>query len=174
MFKKIWKVDKRLLLFIGVFAGIIFSVVTVKTLAYTDSPEFCSGCHIMTEVHNSFTDSNHAGLSCGDCHLPHDNVVNKYTYKAKAGMNHVYYNTLGEEKIPKVLHPVESTEQVVNENCIDCHENTLNNVSHDSKDSCVTCHQSVPHGKGFKTEDFYKAPKPGELLENKGGTFNNG
>jgi cytochrome c nitrite reductase small subunit len=174
MLKKLLGIDKKMLLFIGVFAGIIVSVVTVKTLAYTDSPEFCSSCHIMTEVHDSFSDSNHAGLACGDCHLPHENMVDKYTYKAKAGMTHVYFNTLGEAKIPKVLHATENSEEVINENCISCHENTLDNVSHDAKDSCSSCHQAVPHGKGFKTEDYFKPPKPGELLENKGGTMNNG
>lgn len=174
MFKKLLAIDKRLLLAVGIFAGIVLSAVTVKALEYTDSPEFCQSCHIMSSVHESFMDSTHATLACSDCHLPHDSKVKKYTYKAKAGMSHVYYNTIGAEKIPDVIHANASSDEVINQNCIDCHERTLNNVSHDVKDSCVSCHQAVPHGKGFKTEDFYQPPKPGELLENKGGTLNNG
>jgi cytochrome c nitrite reductase small subunit len=174
MLKKLLAIDKRLLLLIGLFVGIIVSVVTVKTLAYTDSAEFCKSCHIMNNVYDSFKDSTHAELACGDCHLPHDSLVSKYTFKAKSGLGHVYYNTLGEEKIPGVLHPTKASKEAINHNCMNCHKSTLENVSHDAKDSCTECHQSVPHGKGFKTEDYFKAPKPGELLENKGGTMNNG
>lgn len=174
MLKKLLAIDKRLLLLMGLFVGIVISTVTVKTLAYTDSPEFCASCHIMTDVYVSFTDSTHAELACGDCHLPHDSLVNKYTFKAKSGIGHVYYNTLGAEKIPGVLHPTEGSKEAINHNCMSCHKSTLDNVSHDAKESCTSCHQYVPHGKGFKNEDFYKSPKPGELLENKGGTMNNG
>src|SRR5690606_23786642 len=131
-------------------------------------------CHIMTQVHESFTDSTHAQLSCGDCHLPHDNIAVKLTEKAKAGLGHVYYNTLGSDKIPSVLHATDNSKEIINNNCIDCHQNTLQNVSHDVKDSCSDCHKTVPHGKSFKNEDYFKPPKPGELLENKGGTLNNG
>lgn len=174
MLKKIFSIDKKLLLVVGVFVGIIISVVSVKTLAYTDSADFCSSCHIMTQVHDSFADSTHAKLACSDCHLPHDTIVNKYTNKAKAGIGHVYYNTLGSDKIPEVLHATTNSQEVINQNCIDCHESTLKNVSHDAKDSCSSCHQAIPHGKGFKTEDYFKPPKSGELLETKGGSMNNG
>lgn len=166
--------NKKMLIFVGVFVGIILSIVTGKVLAYTDSPEFCSSCHIMTQVHESFIDSNHAELACADCHLPHDTLVNKYVNKAKSGIGHVYYNTLGEDKIPEVLHPTENSKEIITGNCIDCHQNTIENVSHDAKDSCTSCHEAVPHGGDFKTEDYFKPPKPGELLENKGGTYDNG
>lgn len=174
MIKKFLAIDKKILLVIGVFFGIVLSVVTVKGLAYTDSAEFCSSCHIMTQVHESFSNSTHAELACSDCHLPHDTIVNKMTNKAKSGIGHVYYNTLGADKIPKVLHETENSSEIINQNCIDCHQSTLDNVSHDAKDSCSSCHEAVPHGNDFKTEDFFKPAKPGELLENKGGTYDNG
>jgi cytochrome c nitrite reductase small subunit len=174
MLKKLLAIDKRLLLLMGLFVGIIISVVTVKGLAYTDSAEFCKSCHIMNNVYDSFVDSTHAELACADCHLPHDSLVSKYTFKAKSGLGHVYFNTLGEEDIPGVLHPTDGSKKAINHNCMSCHKSTLDNVSHDAKETCTECHQSVPHGKGFKTEDFYKPAKPGELLEDKGGTMNNG
>lgn len=174
MFKRFHLNNKKILLLIGVFAGVILSVVTVKVLDYTDSPEFCSSCHIMTQAHTSFTDSNHAELACADCHLPHDTLVNKYVNKAKAGIGHVYFNTLGVEQIPKVLHTTENSKEIITENCISCHKNTLDNVSHDAKDSCSSCHEAVPHNSDFKTEDYFKPPKSKELLERKGGTMENG
>lgn len=174
MIKKFLSIDKKVLILIGVFFGIILSVVTAKTLAYTDSPEFCSSCHIMTNVYESFSESNHAELACADCHLPHDSVVNKYVNKAKSGIGHVYYNTLGADKIPKVLHETENSTEIIKENCIGCHQNTIENVSHDAKENCTSCHESVPHGSDFKNEDYFKPAKSGELLEIKGGNMNNG
>lgn len=174
MLKKFLSIDKRMLLFIGVFVGIILSVVTVKTLAYSDSPEFCSSCHIMTQVNDSFAESSHTELACGDCHLPHDNIVNKLTEKARAGLNHIYFNTLNVDGIPAVLHTTDNTKEIIKENCIGCHENTVEDISHDAKDNCSDCHQGLPHGNDFKNEDYFKPAKPGELLENKGGNMNNG
>lgn len=166
--------NKRWLLLIGIFAGIVLSAVTVKALEYTDSAAFCGSCHIMTEVYESHQDSTHAELLCADCHLPHDTLINKYVNKAKSGIGHVYYNTLGADKIPGVLHPTDNSKDIITQNCIDCHQNTLDNVSHDAKDSCSSCHEAVPHGSDFKTEDYFKPAKSGELLKNKGGTYDNG
>lgn len=173
MIKKLFS-NKKMLVLVGVFAGIILSVVTVKGLAYTDSPEFCSSCHIMAQAHDSFADSVHADLACSDCHLPQDSVFSKYAFKTKTGVGHLYYNTLGSEKIPKVLEATEDTKDVITENCIDCHKSTLETVSHDAKDSCSDCHKGVPHGSDFKTEDYFKPAKPGELLNTKGGIIGNG
>lgn len=173
MIKKIFS-NKKMLVLIGVFAGIILSVVTVKGLAYTDSSEFCSSCHIMTQAHDSFADSVHADLACAECHLPQDSVVSKYVSKTKTGLGHLYYNTFGEGKIPEILHATENTQDIVNQNCIDCHESTLGTVSHDAKDSCSDCHSGVPHGSDFKTEDYFKPAKPGELLNTEGGIIGNG
>jgi cytochrome c nitrite reductase small subunit len=174
MLKKLLAIDKRLLLVFGIFGGIMISLATVKTLAYTDSAEFCQSCHIMTGVYDSFSESTHSELLCGDCHLPHDSLISKYTFKAKSGLGHVYFNSLGEKDIPGVLHPTSGSAEAINSNCKSCHSSTLENVSHDAKELCTECHQSVPHGKGFKSKEYFKAPKPGELLENKGGTINNG
>lgn len=149
-----------LLVFIGIFAGIVIFAGTSKGLEATDSAAFCSSCHIMDDAHDSFMESNHATLSCNDCHVPHDNIVSKLMYKGKAGLSHVYYNTLGVEKIPDILHATESTQEVANENCVRCHAPTLENVDHhDVQDgSCISCHRQVPHGKGtfHKSDDWYE------------------
>lgn len=171
MEKKKAGIDKRLLVVIAVFAGILISVLSAKTLAYTDSPDFCSSCHIMDDVYDSMMASTHAGLSCSDCHLPQDNIFNKYTFKVKSGLSHVYYNTIGTSKIPDVLHANTASQEAIDSNCISCHEQTVLNVDHAAKDSCMDCHREVPHGKLFKTPDFYEPPKTGELIKNKGGFY---
>jgi len=170
MFKKLLAIDKKILIFVALFAGIVLSAVSVKGMEYLDSPDFCQSCHIMDSAYGSFVDSTHSKLACNDCHLPHDSEVGKLFNKGKAGMGHIYYNTLGTEKIPQVLHATDKTEEWVEGNCVKCHESTLTNVEHDAKESCTTCHRLVPHGKNFKSEDkFNEPPVSGELLENKGG-----
>jgi len=148
-----------LLVIIGVLAGIILFAGGSKGLEATDSAEFCSTCHIMDDAHDSFMESNHATLSCNDCHVPHDNIVSKLVYKGKSGLGHIYYNSLATDKIPDVLHATQSTQEVTNDNCLRCHEPILDNVDHqDVKDgSCISCHRDVPHGKGmYKSDEWYE------------------
>ncbi|MEH7106327.1 MULTISPECIES: NapC/NirT family cytochrome c [Bacillaceae] len=169
MFKKLLKIDKKFLVVLAVLIGVFLSFSTVKTLAYLDSPGFCQNCHTMQSQYTSFMDSTHAELQCNDCHLPHKSEMGKLFFKGRAGMTHIYYNTLGTEKIPQEIHATERTKSIMNDNCISCHKSTLTNISHDAKDSCTSCHKTVPHGKGFKDSHFNEPPKSGELLENKGG-----
>ncbi|AKS38810.1 nitrate/TMAO reductase membrane-bound tetraheme cytochrome C subunit [Anoxybacillus gonensis] len=170
MWKKLFSLDKKVLVIVFLFVGIVGTVAAAETLSYTDSAQFCSNCHIMNEAHDSFAASTHANIACNDCHLPHDNVVNKLVFKAKAGMTHVYFNTLGSKKIPKVLHATTASKDVINKNCISCHEATIQNVSHDAKENCFSCHRDVPHGKAtFKTKEFDEQLPSGTLLNRKGG-----
>ncbi len=169
MVTKIRQINKKMLFLIAIITGILLSLLTVKTMAYTDSPGFCKTCHIMESEYTSFENSTHAGLSCNDCHLPHDSIVHKLFFKGRAGMTHVFYNTFGTKDIPQVIHATDRTMTAVNANCIHCHESTLSNVSHKAKDNCTSCHKLVPHGKDFKDKTFKEAPKSGELLIHKGG-----
>lgn len=124
------KLDKRLLLFtvIGIFIGIAFFAGTAGSLKATDTAEFCSSCHIMTDAYESFMESNHATLNCNDCHVPNNSLIEKLPYKAKAGMSHMYMNTIGANSIPDVLYAKDSSQEVINENCISCHAPGLDNV----------------------------------------------
>lgn len=169
MFKKLLKMDKKFLIVLALLIGVFLSFSTVKTMAYLDSPGFCQNCHTMKSVHQSFMDSTHSDLQCNDCHLPHKSEVGKLFFKGRAGMTHIYFNTLGTKKIPNVIEATDRTEKIMNDNCSSCHKSTLSNVSHDAKEKCISCHKTVPHGKGFKDDSYNKPPVSGELLENKGG-----
>lgn len=155
------RLNRKAMLFLlaGVFIGIAFFAGTSKALEVTDSADFCSSCHIMDEAHATFLQSNHATLSCNDCHIPHDNIVSKYFFKAKAGLGHMYYNTLGQDKIPDVLHATEASQEVINDNCLRCHGPTLDNIEyHDVYDgNCLSCHRSLVHGDGFyKPQEWFE------------------
>jgi cytochrome c nitrite reductase small subunit len=141
----------------GMVVGAILAFTALGVLETTDSPEFCSSCHIMDSAFGSFTASNHSTLMCNDCHAPSDSFLTKMTFKARTGMGHVYYNTLGVEKIPDVLHATSNSAEVVDKNCIKCHAPSLQLVDHDSKERCADCHRSVPHGRGmYKPDDWHE------------------
>ena len=169
MFKKLFKTNKKWLIVVGLLVGVVLTFSGMKTMAYLDSPGFCQNCHTMKSVYNTFMDSTHAELQCNDCHLPHKSEIGKLFFKGRAGMTHIYYNTFATDDIPNEIHATERTKAIMDDNCIRCHQSTVDNISHDAKDSCSSCHKTVPHGKGFKDDHFNEPPKSGELLENRGG-----
>jgi cytochrome c nitrite reductase small subunit len=141
----------------GLAVGAVLAVVGMGVIDSTDSPEFCSSCHIMDSVFGSFSASNHATLDCNDCHAPTESFVSKMTFKARAGMGHMYMNTIGRGDIPDVLHATSDSVDVVNDNCIKCHEPSLAAVDHDAKERCAECHRAVPHGRGmFRPDDWHE------------------
>lgn len=160
MGEKLKMLDKRLLLFslIGVFVGIVLFAGTAGTMKATDTGEFCSSCHIMGTAYETFANSNHAALTCNDCHAPRDSQAAKVMFKAKAGLGHMYMNSLGANKIPDVIHATADSYEVINQNCISCHEPSLQNVAHDySYESCIDCHRQVPHQNGdFRPADWFE------------------
>lgn len=157
MFRRFLSLDKRLLLAIGVFLGIAFTVGFSTSIHATDTADFCATCHVMAPEYESFIDSTHAHLNCNDCHAPTDNYAKKLLFKAEAGFHDIYMNTFKSDEIPEVIHATAASEEVINNNCISCHQSTLQDVSHDAKDSCTDCHRFVPHGKGnFKSPEWFK------------------
>ncbi|WP_280772249.1 cytochrome c3 family protein [Salipaludibacillus daqingensis] len=158
------KLDKRALLFVltGVFIGIALLAGSSGAMKATDSAEFCSTCHIMDDVYQSYTESSHATLACNDCHAPQDSLTSKIIFKAKAGSHDIYMNTLGSKNVPDVIHATEASQEVIEANCISCHETSMTNVDyHDIKDGgCIDCHRQVPHGSaGYKPAEWFE---PGE------------
>jgi cytochrome c nitrite reductase small subunit len=142
----------------GLAMGFVVAVTALTVIDSTDSPEFCSGCHIMDSAFGSFTESNHATLDCNDCHAPADSFLTKMSFKARAGMGHMYMNTIGRGEIPDVLHATSDSASVVNANCIKCHRPSLAMVDHDGKEFCADCHRSTPHGRGMYRPDEWHEP----------------
>jgi cytochrome c nitrite reductase small subunit len=141
----------------GLVIGGIAAVGGLTVIESTDSPEFCSSCHIMDSVFGSFSASNHAVLDCNDCHAPTETFLTKMTFKARAGMGHVYMNTIGRGDIPTVLHATSGSAEVVSRNCVKCHQPSLAMVDHDAKEFCADCHRAVPHGRGmFRPDDWHE------------------
>jgi cytochrome c nitrite reductase small subunit len=142
----------------GVAIGVLLTAVALTVIDSTDSPEFCSSCHIMDSAFGTFSSSSHAHLDCNDCHAPTESFAVKMVFKARTGMGHIYMNTIGRGEIPDVLHATSESSDVVDTNCIKCHSQTVSMVEHDAKGRCADCHRSVPHGRGMFRPDEWHQP----------------
>ena len=150
-----WRVPVIVLL--GAFCGIvIYAAIVSNAVSYlSDSPATCVNCHIMAPHYATWQHSSHREhATCGDCHVPQDNIFRHYYYKAKDGSRHAAIFTMRAE--PDVIMMHEAGKMVVQENCIRCHDFTNERVSayHVTAQSarrgegklCFDCHRDVPHG----------------------------
>ena len=146
------------LLLCGIIAGLAaYSFYISKAHSYlSDKPETCTNCHIMAPQYATWSHSSHREYTnCNDCHVPHNNVLNKYFFKAKDGMRHASIFTLRME--PQVIFIHEAGRNVVHTNCIRCHSALLldpklastveNQEAHATDRVCWECHREVPHGR---------------------------
>jgi len=166
-------VNTLIAFFVGIF---IYALYVSNAVSYlSDNPETCVNCHVMRSEFASWQHSSHKEVAvCNDCHVPHNNVVNKYLFKAKDGLRHATMFTFHLE--PQVIKMHEAGQAVVQKNCQNCHE-TLNaqvgllaigleEKEHGQGKLCWDCHREVPHGrvKGLSTAPNARVPLPGSPI----------
>ncbi len=141
----------------GALAGIsLYAFIESQAVSYlSDDPKTCVNCHVMTPQYATWLNSSHRKVaSCNDCHVPHDNIVNTYSFKAKDGLYHASVFTARKE--PEVIRIKDAGARVVQDNCIRCHKNQItdaklsasvdNHFQNRTARKCWECHQEVPHG----------------------------
>lgn len=151
-----WKFP--VLMITSIFVGLIaFTFYVSKAHSYlSDRPETCTNCHIMAPQYATWTHSSHREVAhCNDCHVPHNNFLNKYYFKAKDGLRHATMFTLRKE--PQVIFIHEAGRNVVQNNCIRCHSQQVTDpklassvqahIHHTQDRICWECHREVPHGR---------------------------
>jgi cytochrome c nitrite reductase small subunit len=139
------------------FGLVIFTFYVSKAHSYlSDNPKTCTNCHIMAPQYATWNHSSHREVAnCNDCHVPHNNFLNKYYFKAKDGMRHATIFTLRKE--PQVIFIKEAGAEVVHNNCVRCHSKQLKDpkliatveahAAHMTDRKCWDCHREVPHGR---------------------------
>ncbi len=153
---KRWQIPVAVLL--GILIGLsLYLLKASNAVSYlSDAPETCINCHVMVPQYATWNHSSHREhASCNDCHVPHDNVFNKYYFKAADGLRHATMFTLRLE--PEVIKIKKAGIDVVQDNCTRCHsfvnENitvnypNLKDVHFGNGKLCWDCHREVPHGK---------------------------
>jgi len=165
-----WKIPVIILL--GIFFGLgAFTFHISKAPSYlSDKPETCINCHIMVPEYSTWAHSAHREYTnCNDCHVPHNNILNHYYFKAMDGLRHASIFTLRAE--PQVIQIKNAGANAVQNNCIRCHENVINDTrmmrpefsQNDLRKKgrkCWECHREVPHGrvKGLSTTPYAIVP----------------
>jgi cytochrome c nitrite reductase small subunit len=181
-----WK-TLRVPLIIGAAALLVVLGVGMYATNFTvylgSDPTTCNNCHVMDGVYEGWYHAGHQQwATCIDCHTPHQ-IVLKYLYKGKSGMNHVFMFTTG--NIPEPLRAIPETDRIVQANCLRCHAETVSEVADGVADPmssanlneagryCWGCHRTVAHGsrgisilpyqdKGIYYQSVYSETKPKE------------
>ncbi|QDH78638.1 cytochrome c nitrite reductase small subunit [Echinicola soli] len=174
---------KPAIVLVAAIVGLGIYVLKLSNAAsyLSDDPQACVNCHLMTPQYITWTHSSHREVAhCNDCHVPHDNVFNKYFFKAKDGLYHASIFTLRKE--PEVIRALAPSQAVIQSNCIRCHQDqitdakmtaTITNHQEMRTDrTCWECHRDVPHGKvkslssvGYQIEPIKEyAPKDLEVI----------
>ena len=165
----------RIVLVVGLVSlAVVLGVgmwATDFTVYLGNDPTTCNNCHVMDAVYEGWYHANHQSwATCVDCHTPHD-IIPKYLYKAKSGMNHVTMFSLGH--IPEPLRAAEDTKRIVQGNCLRCHAETVSEVADGVMDPeavgaryCSECHRTVAHGERgitilpYQDKGLYESREP--------------
>lgn len=136
-----------------------------------NKPETCVNCHIMAPQYATWSHSSHREkTNCNDCHVPHNNFISKYLFKANDGLRHATIFTMRKE--PQVIFIREAGQDVVHKNCIRCHSELLTdsrlmayNTETDAyrkARKCWECHRETPHGRvnSLSSVPYARVPLP--------------
>lgn len=150
-----WRVSVIILM--GIFTGIFFLLLHISraTSYLSDDPKACINCHVMYPQYASWTKGSHGNVAtCADCHVPHENFIRQYYFKASDGLRHATFFTMRWE--PQTIQIQQAGINVVQDNCIRCHLDLVNMsslvevsgkmASRDEGKLCWDCHRETPHG----------------------------
>jgi cytochrome c nitrite reductase small subunit len=127
-----------------------FFIFVTDAPAYGGSaPETCANCHVMDSPYENWYHAPHENVTeCVDCHLPHENVVVYYLEKGRQGAKDVYAFTTG--NIPVAIRASEKSKGIIQNNCVRCHEETVESVMMGPQAFdryCWDCHRAIAHGE---------------------------
>jgi cytochrome c nitrite reductase small subunit len=150
---------------LGCFCGLGAAAVHIsRAPSYMlDSPETCINCHVMNHAYQTWNHSSHREVAtCNDCHVPHDNLLHTYEFKARDGMRHATIFTLRAE--PEVFRLSAAAVPVVEQNCRRCHEQLVGEVHlrawKPGDPRCWDCHREVPHGRVQSLSTSFDVMRP--------------
>ena len=136
-----------------------FAFVTDAVSYGGSAPETCANCHVMDSQYESWYHGAHENWAkCTDCHLPHDNFAVYYAEKGRQVAKDVYAFVTG--NIPLAIRASDKTKGIVQENCIHCHEDSVESIVIGAQPFdryCWDCHRDIAHtargGSGLPYQD---------------------
>lgn len=164
-----WRI--QVIIVLGVLVGMLIVIFHISNASsyLSNDPLTCMNCHVMTPQFASWQKSSHARVAtCTACHVPQDNFIRTYYFKASDGLRHATMFTFRLE--PEVIRIKEAGKSVVQENCIRCHYEYVNTASivsvtasaarHGGEKLCWDCHRETPHGRVSSLSSFPFARVP--------------
>jgi len=160
------------LILLSVFVGLVlFTLHVARATSYlSDKPEACVNCHVMAPHFATWQKSSHGRFTvCNDCHVPQNNIFEKYFFKASDGIRHSYMFTFRLE--PQVIRIHEAGRNAVQKNYIRCHANQIHPISvraismqsiqEHGEGYCWDCHRETPHGRvnSLTSTPFARTPQ---------------
>lgn len=143
---------------IAVLIGLVLFILhAARATSYlSDDPKACVNCHVMAPQYATWERESHGRVTtCNDCHVPQDNFISKYLFKASDGLRHSFMFTFRLE--PQVIRIKHAGKKAVQQNCIRCHSNVIHPVSlraisnkkiiDEEERYCWDCHRETPHGR---------------------------
>ena len=149
--KKPRNMIKYLVISAGTVAVIVLFLLLgpLKLLAKSESPVFCSGCHVMEANYEAWAHTGaHRRIKCVDCHLPNENVPMHYVWKSIDGLKDVAFFYSG--RVPEQIKLTSHGAKVLQKNCVNCHASTVEFISHERK--CWECHRRIMHKRSGAME----------------------
>ncbi len=141
----------------------------------SDDPKACVNCHIMSPQYATWERGSHGRVTvCNDCHVPQDNIISKYYFKASDGLRHSTMFTFRLE--PQVIQIKSAGREVVQANCIRCHSDLVHPISvraisnkmilNEDERVCWDCHRETPHGRvnSLSSTPYASVPKLTPIL----------
>jgi len=125
-------------------AGSFLAFGPPQLLAKSESPLFCSSCHVMESEYEAwFHQGAHRRKACVDCHLPNQNLPVHYLWKSIDGMKDVIFFYSGH--VPDDIRLTDHGKAAVQANCVRCHETAVSRM--DTTRLCWDCHRGITHKK---------------------------
>lgn len=151
-----WRLPVMLVM--GIFAGLVMLILRLSNAPsyLSDDPVACMNCHVMAPQYATWQRGSHGRVAtCNDCHVPQDNFARTYYFKAQDGLRHASVFTFRLE--PQVIQIKQAGKEVVQENCLRCHDHLTSlarlgtqsfvETQHGEGKACWDCHREVPHGR---------------------------
>jgi cytochrome c-type protein NapC len=158
----------------GAIIGLGISYVAAVMVDKTGQPQFCTSCHEMKPMGESFKFSVHGGNNpvgfaahhCTDCHLPHDSLIGYLWHKGLSGMRDGLAHAGIIKKVDFSKNFWRMSEYTYDSGCLKCHEGIKDidenpglseNIkmihkkyyweakANGEEVSCVTCHNDYTH-----------------------------
>jgi cytochrome c nitrite reductase small subunit len=141
LLKAYWKILALLAVLAGA-VGIFVSFGPPRLMAKTESPLFCSSCHVMQSQFEAwFNVGAHRTIRCVDCHLPHETLPAYYVWKSIDGMKDVMVYYSG--RTPEIITISDRGKGFVQANCIRCHAERVAMINQER--NCWDCHRFLQH-----------------------------